>query len=35
MEKHRNVNTVAEQLMTGALSESQFAAIEDDADLYD
>lgn len=35
MEKHRNVNTVAEQLMTGALSESQFANIAEHDDLYD
>jgi len=27
MQKHNNVNVVAETLMTGALSESQFGAI--------
>ena len=27
MQKHKDVNVVAEQLMTGALSESQFGAL--------
>ena len=28
MQKHKDVNVVAEQLMTGALSESQFGAMQ-------